>query len=225
MELATYSFDEAPPFDAFALHGVFTTDRPSADSATVNNHSEADAAVDYPATSFPLYTHARLQDFLARLAMASANVSSPSLAMVSEPNLYTLIAAVFWFGRDSDADLDAVLGSAGFIPECPDTGTGHAWATLLPDLRAELRWRNCQSMGKIQLARCVVAACCNSWAVSPLWRDIAHRRCISTDSPLTARCATRRRPSAYFSPTSNGVVSPATDAAACQNSPVNSWTI
>ena len=148
MELATHSFDEAPPFNAFALHSVFTTDRPSADSATDNNHSEAEAAVDYPATGFPLHTHASLQDFLARLAMASANVSAPSLAMLSEPNLYTLIAAVFWFGRNSDADLDAALGSAGFAPDGSDTGTGHEWATLLPDLRAELRWRNCHAMGK-----------------------------------------------------------------------------
>ena len=148
MELATHSSDEAPPFDAFALPGLFTTERHSADSASANDHRGADAAVDYPATSFPLHTGASLQDFLVRLAMASANVSAPSLAMVSEPNLYTLIAAVFRFGRNSGADLEAALGSAGFIPDGPDSGTGRAWATLLSDLRAELRWRNCQSMGK-----------------------------------------------------------------------------
>ena len=148
MELATHSLDDPLPIDASTLYGLVTTEPPSTDSTSANDHREADATADYPATSFPPHTRASLQDFLARLAMASANVSAPSLAMVSEPNLYTLIAAVFWFGRNSGADLDAALVSAGFIPDGPDSGTGHAWATLLPDLRAELRWRGCQSMGR-----------------------------------------------------------------------------
>ena len=153
MELATYPSDDPLPIDASTPYRLVTTELPSTDSARANSyreneHQEADAAVDYPATSFPLHTGASLQDFLVRLAMASANVSAPSLAMVSEPNLYRLIAAVFRFGRNSGAGLDAALGSAGFIPDGSDSGTGHAWATLLPDLRAELGWRNCQSMGK-----------------------------------------------------------------------------
>ena len=154
MELVTHPSDDPLPFDASTPYRLVATELPSTDSvrandsASANDHRGADAAVDYPATSFPLHTGASLQDFLVRLAMASANVSAPSLAMVSEPNLYTLIAAVFRFGRNSGADLEAALGSAGFIPDGPDSGTGRAWATLLSDLRAELRWRNCQSMGK-----------------------------------------------------------------------------
>ena len=134
---------------AFAPWSTHPTDSPASDSSTLADHRQWADPDDYPASSYPLHTDGSLRLFLRQLAMATSSIPTTALPILPEPSLYTLAAAMFWFGNGPEQHLDAALMGAGFVPADGTTSIGRSWRTqLLPELRKELRWRDCRSMGK-----------------------------------------------------------------------------
>ena len=107
---------------SFTLSGMYiNSSSPFPTDSAALSPGYGDAATRWPATVFPPYTEPGLQNFLARLSSAAAGDLMPNLPTLSEPNLYTLAAAL--------------------------ARSGHSDGALPAALLAELRWRNCRAMG------------------------------------------------------------------------------
>ncbi len=101
-----------------------------------------------PAVFYPRHTAESLREFLGVLASAGGR-GGPALTAMREPPLYTLAAALYQFGRDSRAGLDAALADAGFVAGDADATVVETWQSgFMPKLQDELRWRDCRMMGR-----------------------------------------------------------------------------
>ena len=141
-----------------------------ADPAACDAADESEAPAEPSAVFYPPYTAAQLREYLRRAALAIADRMEISLAAASEPGLYTLAAALFSAFRNGAMSPDAELsirghcaaGTAGRYAGRPNaaagltdvgltdaelTYAGLTYAELIDEVRRELGWRNCRTMG------------------------------------------------------------------------------
>ena len=123
----------------------------------------------YPAVAFPALTEQRRSEFLAHLWARCAGDLAKGVSLLNEPGLYTLAAAL---ARSDRATCDA---------------------TILDELRAELRRRNCRDMGtdptgSVRRGRLLQLVGAFT-PLTPLGTSPAGQRTLCADCPFCAAAA------------------------------------
>ena len=117
------------------------------DGAAYDAADEPDTPANLPVVSYPPYTAAQLREYLRHAMLTISDQPEISLAAASEPGLYALAAALFSVVRNTvtrNNDSGGPDGRAG----SGLTDVELTYANLIGEVRRELGWRNCHTMGR-----------------------------------------------------------------------------